>query len=71
MEKAIKFRNQQQMKFMMKINSDKDKDPEHKSQSRLADDEYNNIVDDIGKKMSFVKACFDTMYFLNEDKRKQ
>jgi hypothetical protein len=27
------------------------------------------MVDNLNGKMNFVKACFDTVYFLNEDKR--
>ena len=64
-KEAIKFREDQQVKFMLKINQNKE------DKSSMPDQEYNSLVDDIGSKMNFVKACFDTMYFLNEDNREE
>ena len=40
-----------------------------KTIGRIENDQYEGLIDGLNEKVSFTKACFTTMYFLEEDNR--
>lgn len=54
---------------MDRINAEKDNVGLGLKKDSKPDDKYDQMVDGVSEKCNFVMACFDTVYFLNEDKR--